>query len=234
MKLRAVAVGWGVVCSVLVASVPAAAQAPVAAQAPAAQAAAEVYHIHFTKAVPGQSAALADALLTPDPKAPMPGHVLVLRHRQGDDWDYCVIEHLGPKATVDPAPAAPAPGRDLRSWHTDTFVSGPSWAEFTKAMGLEQPKAGAVYSVAVWRAAPGQRDALEKQLRTADPSSKVQVGRVLLTHLEGGPWQFLSIEQYASWQDFATDLSAPVAEGWHEVRKYGTYHHDTLADRIAK
>ena len=77
----------------------------------------------------------------------MPGHFIVLRHQQGDDWDYCVIEHLGPKATVDPAGTPPNPGTDLRAWHTDTFVSGPPWAEFAKSMGVEGTGAGTGWAV---------------------------------------------------------------------------------------
>jgi hypothetical protein len=203
----------------------------------------DVYHVHFTKAVPGQAAALADALKTPDPKAPMPNHFILLRHQQGDDWDYCVIQHLGQKATIDPAPTAPAPGRNLSAWHTDTFVSGPPWADFTKAMGIAEgtssQTANSVYVVAIWRAAAGHRDQLEQALSAVDQSSKVPVSRVLLQHLEGGPWQYLRLERYNSWQDFGADQAASVPltgsgkDGWSEIRQHSTYHHDTLTDRIA-
>src|SRR5216110_1047731 len=60
----------------------------------------DVYHVHFTKAALGKAVQLGDWLKTPDPKAPMPGHFIVLRHQDGDAWDYAVIEHLGTKATV--------------------------------------------------------------------------------------------------------------------------------------
>ena len=157
----------------------------------------DVYHVQFTKAVPGSAAALAKALETPDPKAPMPGHFVVLRHQQGDDWDFCVIEHLGTKTTVDAAPAVPNPARNLTAWHADTFVSGPPWAEFAKAMAIDGGgKAGAVYSVAVWRAVAGQREKLEAELSRVDTASKVPVGSLLLQHLEGGAWTFLAIERY--------------------------------------
>src|SRR5947208_16492389 len=67
-------------------------------QAPQTPRLTDVYHVHFTKAVPGQAAGLAQNLTTQDPKAPMPGHLMLLRHQQGDDWDYVQIEHLGTKA----------------------------------------------------------------------------------------------------------------------------------------
>ncbi len=44
----------------------------------------DVYHIHFTKAATGKAAELAEWLKTPDPKAAMPGHSLLLRHQDGD------------------------------------------------------------------------------------------------------------------------------------------------------
>ena len=208
----------------------ASAQQPTAAQT-------DVYHVHFTKAVPGQAVALGDFLKLPDPTSPMPDHFIVLRHQQGDDWDYCVIEHLGAKATVSPAPTAPNPGRDLRSWHSDTFVSGPSWADFTKAMGIGDASGstgGSVYTVGVWRAMAGHREQLEKALQAAPAGVKGPAGSVLLTHLEGGPWQYAAITRYNSWQDFATDQAASVGDaGWAEVREHGSYHHDTVTDRLA-
>jgi hypothetical protein len=91
----------------------------------------DVYHVLFAKAAPGKAAPEADFLKTQCANAPMKGHYLVLRHQDGEDWDYVVIEHLGTKATVDPAtPPPPAATRDLSDWHNDTFVSGPPWAEF--------------------------------------------------------------------------------------------------------
>ena len=205
------------------------------AQTPASQT--DVYHVHFTKAVPGQATALGDFLKAADPTAPMPGHFIVLRHQQGDDWDYCVIEHIGAKATVEATPTQANPGRDLRAWHNDTFVSGPSWSEFTKALGIGDASAstgGSVYSVAVWRAAPGHREVLEKILRAANPNAKAPDSSLVFTHLEGGPWQYLAVSRYNSWQDFATDQAATANDsGWAEIRQHGTYHHDTLADRLA-
>ena len=107
-----------------------------AAQTPSAPASpTDVYHIHLTKAAPGQAAALAKELSQPDPNAPMPDHFVVLRHQEGDDWDYAVIQHLGQKPTITATAPPPAATQELRTSHTDTFVSGPSWADFTREMG---------------------------------------------------------------------------------------------------
>jgi hypothetical protein len=203
----------------------------------------DVYHVHFAKAALGKAVELAEYLKTADPNVPMSAHHIVLRHQDGEDWDFAVIEHLGTKATVEAAGTAMPPGaRDLYAWHTDTFVSGPSWAEFSKAMGIDEgpaaKTAGSVYSVSVYRAAPGHREQLEKslnQLAVGDTAS----GTILMQHLEGGPWQFLSFVRYSSWQEFANGEKASVGDsfkaggGWLGLREHSSYHNDTLADRIA-
>lgn len=209
-----------------------------------AQAAArtDVYHVHFSKAALGKGAEEGDALKTQGPSGPMKGHYLVLRHQDGEDWDYAVIEHLGTKATVEATGTAVTPAvRDLSAWHADTFVNGPAWPEFAKAMGLDDAakSAGSVYVVSVYRAAPGHREQLEKSLGQAATAGDSVAGAVLMQHLEGGPWNFLSISRYASWQDFGAGEKASVADtlkpdgGWLGVRNHSAYHNDTLTDRIA-
>jgi hypothetical protein len=205
----------------------------------------DVYHVHFAKAALGKAAQLGDFLKTPDPKDPMPGHFLVLRHQEGDSWDYAVITHMGTKATVEAAGnPAPPDKRDLSEWHNDTFVNGPSWDEFTRAMGIDGDSAGktagSVYIVSIYRAAPGHRDGLEKMLGEA-PSrpADTTAGNVLMQHLEGSPWQFLTIARYNSWPDFAKNDSNNVAQtnkkegGWFRLRDHADFHTDTLADRVA-
>jgi len=199
----------------------------------------DVYHVHFAKATLGKGAEEGDYLKQPDPNSPMPRHSIVLRHQIGEDWDYVEIEHLGTKATVNAA-GNPPPGnaRDLNAWHTDTFVNGPAWPEFAKAMGLDDAAktAGSVYVVSVFRAAPGHRDELEKSL--VQPGSGT-AGNVLMQHLEGGPWHFLTVARYNSWEDFAKGEKTDVADtlkpdgGWLAVRNQSSYHNDTVTDRIA-
>jgi hypothetical protein len=207
---------------------------------PNPSAASDVYHVHFTKAAPGQAVALGKALMLPDKSSPMPEHFVVLRHQEGDDWDYVVIQHLGPKAEVSAATPAPSDAiRNLRAWHDDTFVSGPSWGEFTKQMGIGGPTgaAGLVYVFGVHRTVPGHREQLEKALNAPGPSSKIQTGTVFLQHLEGGDWTFATITRYDSWQEFGSDRAAalsaaPGAGGWGDIREHSAFHRDTIADRI--
>jgi hypothetical protein len=202
----------------------------------------DLYHVHFAKAALGKAAEEATFLKTPDPNSAMPGHFIVLRHQDGDDWDYVVIEHLGTSFTLKSAPTPAPPGaRDLNAWHTDTYASGPSWPDFAKALGIDDAAktAGAVYTVSVYRAAPGHRDQLEKQLSEAPNAGDTVAGMVLLQHLEGAAWHFLGVSRYNSWQDFATGEAAAVAMtnkgkgGWSSLRDVSSYHTDTITDRIA-
>jgi hypothetical protein len=205
----------------------------------------DVYHVLFAKAALGKAAQLADFLKTPNPRAPMPGHSILLRHQEGDGWDYALIDHLGSKATVEATHYEPPPAmRDLIDWHNDTFVNGPAWADFTKAMGIDEGAAakseGSVYVVSVFRAAPGHREQLEKIL-SAPPSrpADTSAGTALMQHLEGGAWNYLTIVRYNSWQDFATNDSNTVAQtakgqgGWFQLRDHISFHNDTLTNRLA-
>ena len=224
---------------VVIATLVLASATGVDAQTPAAPAGpTDFYHVHLTKAVPGQAAALGKELSQPDPNAAMPDHFIVLRHQEGDDWDYAVIQHLGPKHTLAITPP-PAAAQDLRVSHTDTFVSGPSWAEFTKQMGIGGTgKPGAVYVLGFHRAVPGHRTQLEESLsQPAAPDVKVQTGAVFMRHVEGSDWQYLTITRYNSWQDFGADRAAAVANpsapgGWADIRQHSAFHRDTIADRV--
>src|SRR5437016_7472085 len=205
----------------------------------------DVYHVHFTKAALGKAVQLGDWLKTPNPNDPMPDHFIVLRHQDGDAWDYVVITHLGTKATVEArGTAVPPDKRDLSAWHNDTFVNGPSWEEFTGAMGIDKDSAsktsGSVYSVSYYRPAPGHREQSEKMLsELPSASNDTTAGNVLMQHLEGGPWTFLTIARYNSLDEFATGEKNSVAQTtkkdspWFRLRDHIDFHTDTLTDRIS-
>jgi len=171
----------------------------------------------------------------------MPGHSIMFRHQEGDSWDYCVVEHLGTKATVDaarPAPAGAAATRDASDGHTDTFVSGPAWADFAKAMGINEGAGkSAIYIVSVYRATPRHRDQLDSAISTVAPGDPA-AGTVVMQHLEGAAWTFFGIARYATWEDFVKSETSSLEDqakntgGWSAFREHCSYHTDTLADRI--
>jgi hypothetical protein len=207
-------------------------QTPAVAGASAAPT--DVYSVMFVKAAPGQAAALAKQLQEADPKDPMGTHFLLLRHQEGADWDYCLIQHAGAKATVEITPQAAPSGMPTMAWHEDTYVAGPSWPEFQRAMGMSGTQAGhPVYIVGVHRAAPGLRTELQTALAQRAPDAKSPSSNLVMTHLDGGSWQFLTVTRYSSWQALAAEQAEPgTGDAWLELRKYSAFHSDTIADRV--
>lgn len=203
----------------------------------------DMYHVHFAKSALGKAAEHGDSLKKQAPDAPMPGHFIVLRHENGDSWDYCVIEHLGTKATIDAARPAPSPAQiGLGDWHTDTYVNGPAWTQFAKEMGIDDPSksSGSAYVVSMYRPAPGQREELDKFLNQApDRATDSTSGNIVLQHMEGAAWTFVKISRNNSWNDFAKDQIASIAQmnkadtGWFKLRNLVSFHTDTLCDRMA-
>jgi hypothetical protein len=203
----------------------------------------DVYHVNFSKAALGKAAALGEALKSGIPNSPMPGHFILLRHQDGAEWDYVTISHLGTSTTLTAAGTPPpATLSDLSDWHGDTYVNGPSWAEFSREMGMGDQAAktaGSVYVVSVYRAAPGHRAELEKTLSAPAGRRATASGNILMMHLEGGAWQYLTIARYNSWADFATNETNAVQDmskgkgGWYDLRDHVAFHTDTLTDRMA-
>jgi hypothetical protein len=202
----------------------------------------DIYHVHVVHAVPGKAAELGESYKSPGP-SPAPDHTVIFRHQYGDSWDYTVIGHYGTKLTIEAArQQIPEGQRAMSDSHTDTIVNGPSWAEFSRALGLgddAKKTAGAVYIVSFYRASPGHRDQAEKNLsEPPDPAVDKAAGTVLMQHLDGAAWTYLGIVRYNSWQDMATSEANSVPttskanSPWSQMRESVSYHTDTLCDRI--
>ncbi|MDQ2870223.1 MAG: hypothetical protein M3S32_05735 [Acidobacteriota bacterium] len=226
-----------------------ASQGQPASGAPAASNRTDLYMVHFVKAAPGKLADVLNSLKNPAAGTPMPTHVLVLRHADGDDWDFAAIQHLGPKATIDASSPIGTPEREMREWHTDTYAQGPSWAEFSRAMGIGQPQAGAaaagkdVYVVSDYRGAAGHRAKLEDSLKKVAASSLRPADTVILQHRDGSSWDYLYVTHYNDWKDYAAQQDDPQAEARErragltqepglELREHMAGHHDTLCTRV--
>src|SRR5207302_7759148 len=55
----------------------------------------DVYHVYFGKAAPGKAVQLAEMLKTPNPKDPMTGHFILLRHQEDDAGDNSLFTQMG-------------------------------------------------------------------------------------------------------------------------------------------
>jgi hypothetical protein len=204
----------------------------------------DIYHVHFANAATGKAKDLGEEMKKPALDAAAPDHLIVLRHEDGDSWDYCVITHLGAKATIEASRPAPASNlMALYAAHTDTFVSGPSWTEFAKQLGLDDAAKSktSAFVVSIYRPAAGQREALDKFLsEPPDRATDSYVGRVTLQHMEGAAWTFLTVQRWNSWADYGKDNTASIAQlaknpqaGWFKLRDLASFHTDTLCDRLA-
>lgn len=226
------------VCIVfLLAAAASVAQSP--AQSQSQQAAAlELYHIHVAKAAPGKLPQLIEAYNnSPAPEANEPQFKpIILRHREGGEWDLITITPLGKQITI----SADAPSQavqdfnqrvaPLTDWHSDTFTLGPSWAVVQKALLVA--KGEPVYTVSDYRSLPGHRPQLRQVLDRG--AQETPDRNVLFAHIEGASWNFLGITRYDSWAEMGAPPQQPAAETATPdqglaLREHLAVHHDTIA-----
>jgi hypothetical protein len=208
-----------------------------AAQTPSGSSTQELYHAHFVKAALGKLNDLI-AAYTSAPVPPGEEKPIILRHREGDDWDLLVLTPFGKgEATVNanvPADtqAQYAKIRASSERHTDSFVAGPAWAQAQKAFGSD---ASGVYVVGVYRSANGHRDQLGQALDAIAASGPA--GRsATFRHVEGGPFDFIQITHYDSWNAIdapGTGQTDPQAQSL-ELRRHMAEHHDTICIRVGQ
>lgn len=197
----------------------------------------ELYHVHLVKAAMGK---LPD-LLSAYAAAPVPAgeqKPIVLRHREGDDWDLLVLTPFGKAdhivtATVSPdLQALYTKFRALSERHTDSFAAGPAWADAQKVFGSD---ASGVYVVGIYRAANGHRDQMVEALGKIATSGPA--GRTLtLHHVEGGPFDVIQITRYDTWNDIdaqSAGQATPMAQSL-DLRQHMAEHHDTICVRASK
>jgi hypothetical protein len=216
-----------VVCALLVPD-------PASAQASSAAGGQELYHAHFVKAALGK----LDDLIAAYKAAAVPAgeqKPIILRHREGDDWDLLVLTPYGKaETTVTAAVSADmqalyAKFRASSERHTDSFVAGPKWSDASKVLGAT----GGVYVVSLYRAANGHRDQLEESLKRLAAGDGPDRG-ITLRHVEGGPFDFMQISRYDSWNAIDAPVAgqAPMAQAM-DLRQHMAEHHDTVCVRVA-
>jgi len=240
MKKHHALTGIFVVSLFLLTAAISVAQSTTQPQTPQAAPAVELYHIHIAKAAPGKLPQLIDAYNNaPAPAADEPQFSpIILRHREGSEWDLITITPLGKQSTISAA-APPQAIADfnqrvvpLTDWHSDTFVIGPSWAVVQKALLVA--KGEPVYVVADYRSLPGHR----AQLRQVLDAGAVPDRSVMFAHVEGAPWNFLGVTRYDSWAEMGAPPPQPAAgtapqDQGMAMREHVAVHHDTIAVYIS-
>lgn len=242
MKKSPLSKGVSLVAAILLTAAISLAQQP--AQQPVAQAPAlELYHIHFSKAAPGKLTQLIDAYQKgPAPEAGQPQVTpIIMRHREGGEWDLVSITPLGKQITLTAsAPAQAVQDFNTRlgplsDWHADTFVTGPAWAVVQKAL-VPAKDAQPVYVVSDYRSLAGHRAQLRQIL---DRNEQDTPGRsVLFAHVEGAPWNFLTVTGYDSWNAIGAPPPQPASgparqDAGLDLREHMAVHHDTITVYIS-
>jgi hypothetical protein len=210
---------------------------PVAAQPPAAPAR-ELYHIHVVQAAPGKLPELIDTYLKgPGPRPGDPQvDPLILRHREGAEWDVVVITPVG--ADYSATAEAPPPEvlkfnetvAGLAAWHSDTIAAGPPWTVVQQALVPTRSAQPAVFVVSDYRSLPGHRPQLR---RTLDQIAAASPGRsAVFSHVEGAAWNFFTVTRYDSWAAMG-ESTQPGASAQPDLgldlRQHLAVHHDTVA-----
>ncbi|CAN5828591.1 hypothetical protein BH18ACI4_BH18ACI4_12990 [soil metagenome] len=203
----------------------------------------ELYHIHVVKAAPGKLTQLIDVYRNgPAPEVNEPQVTpIILRHREGGEWDLIVITPLGKQTTISANPLPQATQdynqrlQPLTDWHADTITVGPSWALVQKAL-VPAKDAQPVYQVSDYRSLSGHRQQLREVL---DRNAQDTPGRsVLFSHAEGASWNFLTVTRYDSWAALGAppprpQAGAPQQDAGLAIREHMAVHHDTIAVYIS-
>jgi hypothetical protein len=227
-----------------------------------AQSESEVYRVTLIRAAPGGLLQLIDLLGSRMAVYDAAGEErpIVLRHRQGDQWDLFVLtpvgslaEYFSAERVSRHADAAESIGmsedafeqgvRDLTSWRQDLFVEGPP-AELARAV----IDAGTFFHVEMFIALPGMYAELvqERKMENAYSAALGRPQPMIFTRLIGAEWDVFTLGVYRDLAHYAESDAIPADEAeaaataaGFEGREYiGSYmrtlileHRDTLMGR---
>ena len=222
-----------------------------------------LYRVLMTRAAPGELLALIDLY-----RSRMPvyragdGEPLILRHRQGDQWDLFLLFPMESFAAYysrdrmarrDGAAAGSAMSdaefeREVAarvSWREELFVEGPPPDEvFAIADG------GTFFHIEMFIALPGKYDALleQRHMENAYLAALDRPTNTIFTRVAGAAWDLFTLGVYASLPYYAesdtisaarADAAAKAA-GFEGGDRIGTYmrtlileHKDTLLGRVS-
>ena len=213
------------------------------------------YKVTLLRAAPGKLLELIDVLKQKRSEyEKMEGHpVFIVRHSQGDQWDFMIYEYIETMAAYFSGKAAynkiysPLYGDsfyNLIAHHENIYVEGPS-----NIMVNEMFENMGYFHVEMFNALPGKQSELLKQREMENIYLK-EIGRdpnLIFTVLQGANWDcftlggYRDIKHYAESADISIDVeeAAAIKAGFKGVNDISPYlrslimtHHDTLGGQL--
>ena len=221
-----------------------------------------LYKVLMVRAAPGELLSLMELYTdrTPVYEA-ADGKPLILRHRQGDQWDLFLLfpmesfpAYYSPENMARRDGAAAGSGMSDEefqaavaarvSWREELYVEGPPPAE-VRAIA----DAGTFYHIEMFVALPGKYDLLleQRHMENAYLAALDRPTNMIFTRVTGAAWDlftlgvYLDLPHYAESADIPPDRAdrAAKAAGFEGDDKIGTYmrelilyHKDTLLGRV--
>lgn len=207
-----------------------------------------LYRMTLMRAAPGRQLELLQDLQEGIRSVSVPREdrrPLIIRHSQGDHWDFMVLAPVGNYRDYfaqSSALNAAAPA-ELVAWQEDEFVRGPDLRTFPGFFDAT------LYHVEMFNALATSRDALvkERQMENAYARAVGRPTNAIFVRELGASWDVFTIGAWRNWKHYAErdDLdpsksaAAAKAAGFQSDAHIGPYlrslintHHDTLATPV--
>jgi len=177
---------------------------------------------------------------------------LIIRHSQGDHWDFFVIESIGDLTTHFSGQSyrvfSPSYGDsfyDLVAHHEQLYVNGPDPTIFNSMADQFE-----YFHIEMFVSLPGKQNELLKQ-REMENDYLVEIGRnknLIFTTITGSAWDCLTLGGYRDIKHFAESADIPldieekaaINAGFKGVTDISPYlrslisrHNDTLGGKVA-
>jgi len=204
-----------------------------------------LYRVTWLRAGPGRLQDLVTHMKTVASKGAGPPRPLVIRHSQGDQWDFMVLVPVGSYAThfASPEAASPLAPGELVAWQEDEFVRGPDISQ------IDSFRSARLFHVEMFDALAGKSAELirEREMENAYLDAVGRPINAIFRRELGASWDVFTVGAYRDWRHYGErDLIAPEraaaaakAAGFATDEAIGPYmrslintHHDTLATRV--
>lgn len=204
-----------------------------------------LYRVTWLRAGPGRLLDLVAHMKQAAARGSGPSRSLVIRHSQGDQWDFMVLAPAGSYGAHFASPDAvlPLAPAELVAWQEDEFVRGP---DIWKIDGFESAR---LFHVEMFNALAGRTAELvrEREMENAYLGAVGRPVNAIFRRELGASWDVFTIGAYRDWRHYGErDLIAPEraaaaakAAGFASDEAIGPYmrslintHHDTLALRV--